>query len=169
MGVAGFLVAASERRPRCQFTHRQFTHDTGGSIIQTMDDAVRDPSAELPQVASASSSDVAPRPSAAPESSAPFALRLDRRRIWLARGLALAADFIQIVALPLFGPGLASPLDEVLDLAIGVVMIRLLGWHVAFLPTFVAELIPFVDIFPTWTLAVLFVTRRGARAGGGKR
>lgn len=134
-----------------------------------MDDAFHDPPARLPQVASAPPRDAAPAPPAGPEASAHLDLRVSRRRIWLARGLALAADFLQIVALPLFGPGLASPFDELLDLAIGVAMIRLLGWHVAFLPTFLAELIPFVDIFPTWTLAVLFVTRRGARAGGGKR
>jgi hypothetical protein len=133
-----------------------------------MDDAVHDPP-RLPQVASASPRDAAPVPAAGPEASVHLDLRVSRRRIWLARGLALTADFLQIVALPAFGFGLASPLDELLDLAIGVAMIRLLGWHAAFLPTFLAELIPFVDIFPTWTLAVLFVTRRSARASGGKR
>lgn len=136
--------------------------------MQSMDDTVHDP-ARLPQVASGSPPNVANAPLAEPEANASFALRTNRRRIWLARGLALAADFLQIVALPAFGPGLATPFDEFLDLVVGVVMVRLLGWHVAFLPTFLTELIPFVDVFPTWTLAVLFVTRRGARSGGRTR
>ena len=52
-----------------------------------------------------------------------------------------------------------SPLNNVLDVLIGVFMIWRLGWHPAFLPAFVAELIPFVDVLPTWTLAVWWVTR----------
>ena len=85
------------------------------------------------------------------------------RRIWLARGLALLVDGLQIVTVPAFFPGIASPLNDAVDVAAGVVFILLLGWHAAFLPTFITELVPFVDIFPTWTLAVLFVTRKGAK------
>ncbi len=80
-------------------------------------------------------------------------------RIWAARGLAVAADGIQIFAVPAFFGGAASPLNDALDLVAGAGFILLLGWHFAFLPTFIAELIPVVDIFPTWTAAVLFVTR----------
>lgn len=83
-------------------------------------------------------------------------------RVWLARGIAVAADALQLVALPAFGPGLLSPFDEAIDLGVGIIMVALLGWHVAFLPTFLAEIIPFVDLFPTWTTAVLFATRRTA-------
>lgn len=79
-----------------------------------------------------------------------------RRR--LARVLALAVDALQIVILPVLFPG--SPWNNALDVVTGLVMVWLLGWHVAFLPTFVTELIPFVDLFPTWTVAVLYVTRR---------
>jgi hypothetical protein len=78
-----------------------------------------------------------------------------RRR--LARGIALAVDALQIGILPLLFPG--SPWNNAIDLVTGVVMVRLLGWHIAFLPTFITELIPFVDLFPTWTVAVLYVTR----------
>lgn len=77
----------------------------------------------------------------------------------LAWTIAIAADFVQVIALPAFAPGLAAPWTIVLDVVVAVAMVRLLGWHVAFLPTFVAELVPFVDLFPSWTLAVLFVTR----------
>lgn len=80
-------------------------------------------------------------------------------RVRIARLLAVAADAVQIFAVPAFFSGIASPVNTVLDLVVGVTLVLLLGWHVAFLPTFVAELVPFLDIFPTWTTAVLFVTR----------
>src|SRR4029453_14403993 len=35
----------------------------------------------------------------------------------------------------------------------------LLGWHWAFLPAFLTELVPFVDLVPTWTIAVFLATR----------
>jgi hypothetical protein len=38
-------------------------------------------------------------------------------------------------------------------------MVWLVGWHWAFLPSFVAELVPGLDIFPSWTAAVWFATR----------
>jgi hypothetical protein len=73
--------------------------------------------------------------------------------------VALAADAIQWLLLPLFTGGFISPLDDVLDLGVGVVLWRLLGWHWTFLPTFVAELLPGVDLVPTWTIAVWLATR----------
>ncbi|HET9251106.1 MAG TPA: hypothetical protein VFP58_03225 [Candidatus Eisenbacteria bacterium] len=80
----------------------------------------------------------------------------DRRR--LARVIALAVDALQIAILPLLFPG--SPWNHAIDVVTGGVMVWLLGWHIAFLPTFLTELVPFVDLFPTWTVAVLYVTRR---------
>ena len=80
-------------------------------------------------------------------------------RVWAARSVAVAADASQIFAVPAFLGGAASPVNDVLDVAVGIVMISLLGWHIAFLPTFVAELVPVLGICPTWTAAALFVTR----------
>ena len=82
------------------------------------------------------------------------------RRKLLARSVAVAADLLQLVVFPAFFPGILSPLNGAFDVLVGFAMVLMLGWHVAFLPTFVAELIPFVDLFPTWTLAVLYVTRK---------
>jgi len=79
----------------------------------------------------------------------------------IARAVALGADLVQM--LPAFWPGALSPWDDVLDVVVGLVLVRLIGWHWAFLPAFVGELIPGFDLFPTWTAAVLFVTR-GKRA-----
>lgn len=77
----------------------------------------------------------------------------------------MAADTLQIAALPLFAPGGVSPADPALDAIVGVVLIRLLGWHWAFLPTFLAELLPGFDLFPTWTAAVLYVTHQRLSSG----
>jgi hypothetical protein len=83
----------------------------------------------------------------------------------LAWAVAIVADALQIVAFPLFVEGGLSPADSVLDLLVSVLMIRLLGWHWAFLPSAAAKLIPGADLFPTWTTAVWFVTRHKVSAG----
>lgn len=74
--------------------------------------------------------------------------------------VAIAADALQIVLFPVFGGGLLSPVTDALDIVVAMAMVVLLGWHVAFLPTAIAEVIPALNIFPTWTAAVFFVTRR---------
>jgi hypothetical protein len=79
--------------------------------------------------------------------------------------VAVAADALQIVAFPMFAPGGISPADTVLDLAVGAVLIRLLGWHWAFLPSLLTELVPGLDLFPTWTAAMLFVTHERLSPG----
>lgn len=83
-------------------------------------------------------------------------LKAEHRVAWT---VAIAADILQIAAFPLFAEGAMSPADSVLDLIVAFVMIRLLGWHWAFLPTAAAKLLPVGDLFPTWTAAVWFVTR----------
>ena len=82
----------------------------------------------------------------------------------LAWAVAIAADALQIVAFPFFAEGGVSPADSLLDLIVAFALIRLLGWHWAFLPTLAAELIPGADLFPTWTAAVWFVTRQQVKA-----
>jgi hypothetical protein len=59
----------------------------------------------------------------------------------------------------LFAEGGLS-LDTGLDVIVGAILIKLLGWHWAFLPTFAAELVPGLDLFPTSTAAVFFATRQ---------
>jgi hypothetical protein len=77
--------------------------------------------------------------------------------------LAIAADALQIVVFPLFVQGALSPADDALDLGIGAAMINLLGWHWEFLPSFLAKLVPGVDLVPFWTLAVANVYRKSKR------
>lgn len=88
---------------------------------------------------------------------------LTPRRVWAARLLAMSADFVQIGLLPVGGEAWLLPLSDGLDVLVAIAMIALLGWHWAFLPAFLAELVPFVGLAPTWTAAVLIATR-GAEA-----
>ena len=77
-----------------------------------------------------------------------------------AMAVALVADAIQIVLMPLFVEGAFSGADDVLDVGVGALMISLLGWHWEFLPSFFAKLLPGVDLVPFWTLAVINVWRK---------
>ena len=83
-----------------------------------------------------------------------------RSRFRAALILAIAADALQIFVFPLFAGGALSPADDVLDVAIAAVLVHVLGWHWEFLPSFLAELVPGVDLVPFWTLAVLNVYRK---------
>jgi hypothetical protein len=87
---------------------------------------------------------------------------LTRGRIWLAFGIAVAVDALQIV----LGPFGWAGFDEVSDVVTMVALSAVLGFHTLFLPTFVVKLIPVVDFAPTWTASVAIVValrRRKAR------
>jgi hypothetical protein len=77
--------------------------------------------------------------------------------------LAILADALQVVVFPLFVAGAASPADDILDFAIGAMMVHLLGWHWEFLPSFLGKLVPGVDLVPFWTMAVANVYRKSKR------
>jgi len=90
---------------------------------------------------------------------------ISARRLWTARALALSADTVEWVFLPLFGEGLASPAADALDVLMCGLMTWLVGWHLAFAPTLVVKLLPVVDLAPCWTLAVFIATRRTKENG----
>ena len=77
--------------------------------------------------------------------------------------LAILADGLQVAVFPLFVAGAASPADDILDFAIGAMMVHLLGWHWEFLPSFLAKLVPGVDLIPFWTMAVANIYRKSKR------
>jgi hypothetical protein len=83
-------------------------------------------------------------------------------RIRAARIIAFLADAVQLGAFPLFAAGVASPWNDALDIAVAAAMVGLLGWHWSFLPTLVAEAVPFLDLVPSWTAAVFLATRKAA-------
>jgi hypothetical protein len=74
--------------------------------------------------------------------------------------LAIVADAFQIVVFPLFVEGALSPADDILDFGVAAVLVRLLGWHWEFLPSFLAKLVPGADLVPFWTMAVANVYRK---------
>jgi len=90
---------------------------------------------------------------------------LSKTRIRVAWAIALAVDAIQVPAAAA-GP-LGWFLDVGLDLVTMVVLWALLGFHWAFLPSFLTEWVPYLNLAPLWTLAVALATRgRGAEAAG---
>lgn len=86
-----------------------------------------------------------------------------RTRFQVAMILAIVADALQLVFLPFFVEGAGSPADDVLDLGVGAALFGLLGWHWEFLPSFLAKLVPGVDLVPFWTMAVASVYRKSKR------
>jgi len=84
---------------------------------------------------------------------------LSKQRIWLARGIAVAADVLQIAFFGIMVEGFASPADAVVDVIVAIVLTLLVGWHIAFIPSFIVKALPFADLAPTWTIAVLIATR----------
>ena len=80
---------------------------------------------------------------------------LTPRRVWIARALAVLVDLSQVALLP----AELTPLNNAIDVATAIAMLSLVGWHWAFVPTFLAEMVPFVDLVPSWTLAVVIATR----------
>jgi hypothetical protein len=84
-------------------------------------------------------------------------------RFRIALILAVVADVLQVIFLPLFVEGAESPADDLLEFGVGAALIYLLGWHWEFLPSFVAKLVPGVDLVPLWTIAVANVYRKSKR------
>jgi hypothetical protein len=86
---------------------------------------------------------------------------LTRKRIILALAIAVVADAIQfpIVAVEATGifsiPGELA--DFLVDCVVMVVATLLLGFHRILLPTLFVEVIPGLDLFPTWTACVTYV------------
>lgn len=89
-----------------------------------------------------------------------------RSRFRAALLLAIIADALQIAIFPLFVEGAESPAADILDLGVGAVLAYLLGWHWELLPSFLAKLVPGVDLVPFWTMAVANVYRKSKQIAG---
>lgn len=88
--------------------------------------------------------------------------QLTRGRVVVALGAALLADALQLA----LGPLGWTFLDEIVDVAVMILMVRLVGFHPLLLPTFAVELLPIVDLLPTWTgcvMAVIALRKMGPR------
>src|ERR1700722_15764854 len=93
---------------------------------------------------------------------------LTRKRILSAYGVAIVADLIEfpIAALELtaIGAPLAVFLSFVLDAFVFGILTILLGFHWLFLPSFLVEVVPGLDMLPTWVGCVFFVVRQRKKA-----
>jgi hypothetical protein len=78
---------------------------------------------------------------------------LTPNRVRLAYGIAVATDVLQVA----LGPFGWTGADEVLDVAAMILTMKILGFHPLLLPTFALEIIPLVDMLPTWTGCVALV------------
>jgi hypothetical protein len=88
---------------------------------------------------------------------------LTRTRIILALAVAVVADGLQILLLPLAWTFLESAVDVVAM----ILTTALLGFHWLLLPTFVVEFVPVVDMLPTWTGCVIAVIALRKKTGAG--
>jgi hypothetical protein len=87
--------------------------------------------------------------------------KLTRGRMAFALAVALVVDAIQIGLGPL---GALTFLDDTMDFAAMGLIVWAVGFHPLLLPTLILELVPFVDMLPTWTgctVAVLMLRKRG--------
>ena len=73
--------------------------------------------------------------------------------MFLALAVAVVADALQVLLLPLAWTFVESAVDVVAM----VLTTWILGFHLLLLPTFVIELVPIVDLIPTWTACVAAV------------
>jgi hypothetical protein len=89
---------------------------------------------------------------------------LTRRRIILAFAIAAIADIIQFPITVGEATGVFSIPAELADLFVDCVLMAattmLLGFHWMLLPTLFAEVIPGLDLLPTWTACVAYVVWR---------
>ena len=87
---------------------------------------------------------------------------LSASRIRAAWAVALVVDAVQIAAEAATGP-LGWLVGAGLDLVAMGILWALLGFHWAFLPSFLTEWIPYLNMAPAWSIAVGLATR-GRRA-----
>jgi hypothetical protein len=94
---------------------------------------------------------------------------LTKQRVAIAYTVAILADLIEfpitaaevtVIAAPA-AEGLAIVVDAV---AFGIIT-KLLGFHWMLLPSFCVEVIPGIDMLPTWVGCVWFVVRQRRKEG----
>jgi hypothetical protein len=79
--------------------------------------------------------------------------KLTRTRIILAVAVAITADGLQFF----LGPLGWAIVDQAIDVMALLLTAWAIGFHLLLLPTFVVEIIPVVDMLPTWTACVVAV------------
>jgi hypothetical protein len=82
---------------------------------------------------------------------------ISHKRKAVALMVAGAIDFMQIVLFPLFGEGAISPLNDIADFAAAIALTAVCGFKWQFILAFFAELIPGLDLLPTWSAVALLI------------
>jgi hypothetical protein len=80
-------------------------------------------------------------------------------RLKIAWVVAVGTDALQVFIFPATVEGIFSPVTVLLDFMAMALLSMLVGWHWAFLPSIVVELIPGLELAPTWTIALAIATR----------
>src|SRR5205085_254059 len=80
---------------------------------------------------------------------------ISRRQKAAALAVAGLVDLLQMGGFPAFFGGFASPAEDVLDFVAAALLVAICGFKWQFVVAFFVELMPIVDIFPTWTALVL--------------
>lgn len=81
--------------------------------------------------------------------------RISKKRKLIALLIAGAADLLQGVLFPLFIQGAFSPFDWAVDIITASALLFTVGLKARLALAFTTELIPGLDLFPTWTALVL--------------
>lgn len=82
---------------------------------------------------------------------------ISRRQKRMALMVSGFVDFLQIAVFPLFFEGGFSPFDDVLDVMAAISLMAICGFKWQFVVAFCMELVPFLDILPTWTAVALLL------------
>ncbi len=82
---------------------------------------------------------------------------ISHRRKALALTIAGAADLLQIVLFPLFVEGGASPFDDAIDVVTAILLTAVCGFKWQFVLAFFMELVPGLDLLPTWSAVALLI------------
>jgi len=85
----------------------------------------------------------------------PENITLTRRRKNAALAVAGLSDLTQMIFAPAFLEGAGSPFDVALDVVTAVIILLIVGFEWRLALALAAELVPGVDLFPTWTAIVL--------------
>ena len=80
---------------------------------------------------------------------------ISRRRKTIAVVVAGASDLAQMIFFPAFVEGAASPFELALDATTALTILLIVGFKWRLAIALALELVPGVDLFPTWTAVVL--------------
>ena len=89
-----------------------------------------------------------------------MAIPRNRSHVRIAWVVAVLVDGLQLITAPAEWTGpVVWVVEAGVDLVTMGVMMFLVGFHWAFLPSLVTKFLPFIDLAPTWTVALFIATR----------